>query len=213
MKCPLCNRRKAKRYCPAKKTSICPQCCGEKRVVEIPCPADCQYLTSGRSYQAGKEVVQQLSRLDDSRLQEKILAMKLRFPALIHFLESVIVEFNQELASLRDRDVADAVSLVLERYRLEQKGLIFQERSTKPFVDSLANELAKAIEEKRDSPKLEKGTRLPLEIFVTALEVVQADIDYQASKDAGPTQYLRHTRRNHPEIESQAKSGSLILPG
>ena len=47
MKCELCDKRKPKRYCPAKRTSICPVCCGEKRGVEINCPLDCQYYVEG----------------------------------------------------------------------------------------------------------------------------------------------------------------------
>ena len=44
--CPLCNRRRARRSCPALGKQICAVCCGTKRQVEITCPSDCSYLQS-----------------------------------------------------------------------------------------------------------------------------------------------------------------------
>ena len=49
MSCPLCQRRKGKRACPARGASICSQCCGTKRHVEVACPADCVYLTGAHA--------------------------------------------------------------------------------------------------------------------------------------------------------------------
>ena len=42
--CPLCAKRKGRRACLAKGETICPQCCGSKRLVLIDCPDDCVYL-------------------------------------------------------------------------------------------------------------------------------------------------------------------------
>lgn len=49
MSCPLCRKRKGKRACPARGASICSQCCGTKRIVEIACPSDCVYLTGAHA--------------------------------------------------------------------------------------------------------------------------------------------------------------------
>ena len=214
MKCPLCIQRKAKRHCPAKQVSICPQCCGEKRVVEISCPVDCQYLAAGQGFQASKELVHQLSQLEDPVLGKKILDIRIRFPAVFHLLERIIVEYAESLSSLTDQDVVEATAIVLERYRLEQKGLIYQDRSPKPFVESLSLELARGIEEARNSEdqNVEEGTRLPLELFVTALEVAVADIEYHSKKGDDPRIYLEHIRKNHPEVEARGRESGLIIP-
>lgn len=52
-KCPKCNSRKGKRFCPALSAEICSLCCGEHRLRTIPCPPDCAYL-EGESYQTRK---------------------------------------------------------------------------------------------------------------------------------------------------------------
>ena len=48
MACPICEKRKPKRFCPAKDAQICPRCCGEHREVTIACPLDCRYLRESR---------------------------------------------------------------------------------------------------------------------------------------------------------------------
>jgi hypothetical protein len=48
--CPICNKRKAKRQCPARAESICSICCGTEREVTIDCPSDCVHLVASREY-------------------------------------------------------------------------------------------------------------------------------------------------------------------
>src|SRR5438094_10345683 len=50
MVCPICHKRKAKRFCPAKGENICSLCCGTEREVTIDCPADCPHLIASRQY-------------------------------------------------------------------------------------------------------------------------------------------------------------------
>ena len=52
MTCPICQKHKAKRMCPARAESICSVCCGTEREVTIDCPSDCVYLAASRVYDA-----------------------------------------------------------------------------------------------------------------------------------------------------------------
>ena len=49
MTCPLCRNRRGKRLCPAKGESICSQCCGTKRRIEIDCPPGCAFLDGAQA--------------------------------------------------------------------------------------------------------------------------------------------------------------------
>ncbi len=51
MPCPVCGKRKAERFCPAKGEKICAVCCGREREVSIDCPVDCSYLLSAHRYE------------------------------------------------------------------------------------------------------------------------------------------------------------------
>ena len=48
MACPVCEKRKGKRFCPAKSANICARCCGQNREVTIDCPLECPYLQESR---------------------------------------------------------------------------------------------------------------------------------------------------------------------
>ena len=54
--CAHCHARKGKRACPALRGKICAACCGEHRLVAIPCPADCVYLASNEDYQRHRAI-------------------------------------------------------------------------------------------------------------------------------------------------------------
>ena len=61
MKCIICGKGKAKRFCPAKNSNICPKCCGEKRGIEINCPLDCEYFIEGQKNHQQKITKQRLT--------------------------------------------------------------------------------------------------------------------------------------------------------
>ena len=49
--CPICNKRPAERYCPAKGEKICAIDCGTGREVTIDCPSDCAYLVAAHRWE------------------------------------------------------------------------------------------------------------------------------------------------------------------
>ncbi len=51
MSCPICEKRKAARFCPAKGEKICAVCCGTEREITIDCPSDCSYLIAAHRYE------------------------------------------------------------------------------------------------------------------------------------------------------------------
>ena len=51
LSCPICEKRKPARFCPAKGEKICAVCCGTQREVSIDCPSDCTYLLAAYRYE------------------------------------------------------------------------------------------------------------------------------------------------------------------
>src|ERR1700740_751737 len=49
--CPICEKRRAERYCPAKGEKICAIDCGTDREVTIDCPIDCSYLVTAHRWE------------------------------------------------------------------------------------------------------------------------------------------------------------------
>src|SRR3982074_3119562 len=49
--CPICEKRKGARFCPAKGETICAVCCGTGREVTIDCAPDCSHLLAANRYE------------------------------------------------------------------------------------------------------------------------------------------------------------------
>lgn len=212
MKCILCDTRKGKRFCPAKNTSICPQCCGEKRVVEIACPSDCVYLRSGQSYQSGKKYVAQLLEQDDPVRRRKFYETSRRFPEVIYGIEEAIVRFARGVRAFTDEQALEVIALLKDTYRTEEKGLIYEHTSSNPLVQSLLREVRKMLEERRF--KMSEGAPLlRMGEVLDCLEVVGADIQYHLQHGAEKGSYLSFITQNHPSTRPETPSSGLIYPG
>ena len=162
MKCILCNSRKGKRHCPAKGTLICAPCCGRLRVVEIPCPADCAYLTSGHGHQAGKKYVDQLRQEEGRDRRIRLYENMRRYRPLIDEIEKEILRYGQGLSSFHDRHVQEAIRLLRKTYRSEERGVIYEHKSADPMVSALIRAVQEMLEKLRQEPRVEpQGVRYP----------------------------------------------------
>ena len=212
MKCILCGERKGKRFCPAKNTSICTQCCGEKRVVEIDCPSDCVYLSSGHTYQSIKKYSAQLQQEKDPLRRKKLYETGQHFGRLFGEIERAIIGYAADLRTLTDQHILQAVSLLKETYRTEQKGVIYEHSSANPLVQALVRDLRVSLEKIRTQP--DRDFPIPKTAdLLDCLEVVEQDIGYHLEGTSERGSYLGFIKKNHPDISSKAASkGSLIQP-
>lgn len=212
MKCVICNQRKGKRFCPAKNAHICAQCCGEKRVVEIACPVDCQYLKTGQEFQSIKKYIAMVSQEENPTRRQKFFSAMSRWGSLLSTIEKCVVEFGSTLSTLRDRDVLAAVKLVKKTYETERKGLIFEHSSSDPIAQSLSRDLRERLEEARKAETGSDATAVPgIDDLIESLEAVQMNIEYHLRSEQGEAAYLRFTARNHPEAAARP-GGGLIIP-
>ena len=125
MQCPLCGRRPARRACPAAGRTICPVCCGTKRLVELPCPDDCVYLHTARQHPPAIE----------QRQQQRDLALVL--PALrvlteaqrqlfVLLLGVVHAQPRDPLRPLSDDAVVEAAEALAATYETAARGVIYE---------------------------------------------------------------------------------------
>jgi hypothetical protein len=208
MKCYVCGTRKGKRDCPAGRALICPQCCGEKRVLEIACPPDCVYLSSGQSYQSSKKFVTQVRSKPDLHSRRRIYEASQTYARQLFDLERVIIEFAAGLSSLTDADILEAVTTVRQTYQTEEKGLIYEHNSANPLAQSLVRELRQSLEALR-RPREEEA---PLRVrdILLCLEVTEDNIRFHLDPKLARDSYLRSVRRNHPESGAARPQSRII---
>jgi len=123
--CPICEKRKPKRFCPAKTEKICAVCCGTEREVTIDCPSDCAYLVAARRYEA-----EHPQPLPPEEVPHPDVDVS---PDLIHERRAVvsgfsyhILKFALENRAVNDADVLAALAALADTFRTLGTGLYYE---------------------------------------------------------------------------------------
>src|SRR5258708_415852 len=110
--CSICEKRPAKRACPALASSICPVCCARDRMIKLKCPESCEYLQSGRKTaieKIGQERIRFIEQQGISYDQKIATSMR-----TMMIFEGAIVETQRmEFKSLKDQDIADGIDTAI----------------------------------------------------------------------------------------------------
>jgi hypothetical protein len=214
MKCVLCEQKKAKRFCPAKNAQICPLCCGTKRVLEISCPESCEYLQAGRKREV--EYYQQRLQKMDSSIQEKYQRVISLHQDVIAHLEYAISRERLLSRHLKDKDVAQAVNVLLDTYQTEDKGILYEKTSDDIRIEPLRQELRRIVESYRNPEGAEKqgvvdpkSTRLQLGGAIECLEIIRALIATYMEDRSTISGYVDFLARVIPKSEARS---SIIFP-
>jgi hypothetical protein len=214
MKCVLCDQRKAKRPCPAKNSQICSQCCGEKRVLDVDCPESCGYLKSGRKCEM-EDYVKRVRHMDPAGMEKR--------QRLITEHQDVLAQIEYALArerlsdrNLIDKDVVDAIDVLLESYKTEDKGVLYEKTSEDLRVEALRRELKKVIESLRTPGKQEGrgivdpgSTRLQLSAAIECLGFIRSLTRAYEKERASASGYIDFLARLFPREE---KRSSILMP-
>ncbi len=218
MKCILCDRRKGKRFCPAKENLICAQCCGEKRVLEVNCPEDCEYLKAGRVKES-REYSRYLRALDPGKHEAHRRILRENGDVVGH-VELVLAQERLTVRDLTDKDVAEALDLLLESYRTENKGILYERTASDIRIESLRRGLRDVIESHRTAGQNSgsgivgsKEQRLSLESAIACLEFVRDVVASHQSNSGSPTSYVDLLARLVPRVRpSNDARRSIIIP-
>ena len=152
-KCSLCNSRRGRRACPALGHSICPSCCGSKRLVEINCPSDCGYLRSSQSHPPA--LVQRQREQDLGFLIPLLEGMTERQQQLTLSIQSFLRTDRPDTPAIFDDDVVQATRAVADTYETASRGIIYKHNAGLASAELLASELRTLVKDHKD-----KGFRL-----------------------------------------------------
>jgi hypothetical protein len=137
--CPICEKRKPARFCPAKGEKICAVCCGTEREVSVDCPSDCSYLVSAHRYEDGH---QRSLPADTPLLEEKIPQDIVHtHQQLMAALAFSLAKFCTVQPATVDADVLTSVEALAQTYRTLSSGIIYE----KPPKAQLPRELYGAM--------------------------------------------------------------------
>jgi len=157
--CPICEKRKAVRFCPAKGEKICAVCCGTEREVTIDCPSDCSYLISAHRYEDG---LQRSIPADTPLLDEKIPQdIVYTHQQLMSALAFSIAKFCTGQPTAVDTDVLDAIGALAQTYKTLSSGIIYEDPPVAPLPRELYASLVTFVSE----VKKQQAERVGSDVF------------------------------------------------
>jgi hypothetical protein len=122
--CPICEKRKAARFCPAKGETICAVCCGTEREVTIDCPADCAYLVAAHRYEnEHQRSIPADTPLLDEKIPQDIVYTHQQLMAALAFS---IAKFCAVQPGAVDTDVLAALQALAQTYKTLASGIIYE---------------------------------------------------------------------------------------
>jgi hypothetical protein len=146
--CPICQKRRAERYCPAMGEKICAIDCGIEREVTIDCPIDCAYLVAAHRWEQSHP---------KPLVESEVPFPEVSFPSdLIHTRQAVlsglgytVLIYAADQRSLNDSDVFAAVQAMAETRRTLLSGIYYEKPPEIPVAAGLYAALAKFTEDEK----------------------------------------------------------------
>jgi len=210
--CPICEKIKAKRYCPARVESICTVCCGTEREVTIDCPSDCSYLVESRKHDLGRrEVDWKTVPFSDVQVSRSTVN---RHQLLVTEFAYTICKYTGENPPVTDSDIIASLESLAEAYQTLSSGIYYEKPPDYLLQRGLYEALRAAIKEYNQAGSTDPGFETPRDsevrdilIFLTQLGATRAN-----GRPKGRA-YLDVLRSQFKSDELQkSSSGLLVVP-
>jgi hypothetical protein len=212
MPCPICEKRKPERLCPAKGETICAVCCGTEREVTIDCPSGCTYLLRARRQDEAnhKPISWKDLPMADVRIPPDLVDDR---RDLVAALSLSLLEFAQQNPAAHDSDAAEAFAALAETYRTLTSGLYYEKPPAGGLPRALYAHLAQFLENfKKESaqaagfPAIKDTEIFQLLVFFLRFE--------KARSNARPRSraFLDFLRQQFPPAAPPADAPRIVLP-
>jgi len=210
--CPICEQRKAKRFCPARAETICSVCCGTEREVTIACPARCPHLITSRQYDhERREIDWSKMPFADTKIPSAFVVAHERLVAALSF---VICQYAQANRSVVDADAQAALAALAESYRTLASGIYYEHPPASLLQKGFYDALKKGIEDykKAEAQRAGMSTVRDSEIRDTLILLTQLGATHANGRPKGRA-YLDFLRNQFPaEQFSQPASNLIVMP-
>jgi hypothetical protein len=209
--CPICEKRKAGRFCPAKGEKICAVCCGREREVTIDCPVDCSYLISAHRYE--DEHQRQLppgTPLLDVTVPSDIIHTHQQLMGALAF---TIAKFCAANHDATDSDVLAAIQALAETSRTLMTGIYYEKQPDGLIRCELYASLTAFVAEvkqkqaQQDSAALKDSDFFYLLVFLYRMGLLRTN---GRPRSRRYVEFLRSQFPNVPELKRE--ESRIIVP-
>jgi len=210
--CPICDKRKAARFCPAKGEKICAVCCGTEREVTIDCPSDCSFLVSAHRYEdEHRRSLPADTLLLDEKIPQDIVYTHQQLMAALAFS---IAKFCAVEPAAVDADVLAAIQALAQTYKTLSSGIIYEKppdallpRELYAALIALLSELKKQQAEHASSAGIKDSELFYLLVFLYRMGLLRTNGRPRSRRFI---EFLRGQFPQSPELKREASR--IIVP-
>jgi hypothetical protein len=208
--CPICEKRKAERFCPAKAEKICAVCCGREREVTIDCPSDCTYLIAAHRYESEhpRDIPGDTPLLEET-IPQDVMHTHQQLMAAIAFS---IAKFCAAQPTAVDNDILAALEALAQTYKTLSSGLIYERPPQAPAprelyaaVMTFLHEIKKQQAERGASASFKDAEIFYLLVFLYRMGLLRTN-GRQRSR-----LFIEFLRGQFPETPELKKEESRII--
>jgi hypothetical protein len=210
--CPICEKRKAERFCPAKAENICAVCCGQEREVTINCPTDCPYLLSAHRYESERprDLPADIA-FRDEMVPEGVVHTHQQLVAALVFS---VAKFCAAQPAAVDPDVLAALLALARTYKTLSSGLIYEKPPQAPLAGELYSTLAALLDEiKKEQTEIASSASFKdPDIFSLLVYLYQAGVVHSNGRPRS-RQFIEFLRGQFPQApELKREESRIIVP-
>ena len=211
MTCPICEKRKPVRFCPAKGEKICAVCCGTEREASIDCPIDCLYLVAAHRYE--DEHPRQLppeTPLLDVALPSDIAYMH---PQLMASIAFTIAKFCASNPAATDADVSTAIQAFAETYKTLASGIYYERQPAAQVARDLYSAITDSVTEmKQQAARTRFSVLKDSDIFYVSVFLYRMGL-LRTNGRPRSRRYIEFLRNQFPEAkELKREENRIIVP-
>jgi hypothetical protein len=212
LSCPICEKRKAARFCPAKGEKICAVCCGTEREVTIDCPSDCSYLVAAHRYEdEHRRSLPADAPLLDEKIPQDIVYTHQQLMAALAFS---IAKFCAVQPAAVDADVLAAIQALAQTYKTLSSGIIYEKPPDAPLprelyaaLITLISEIKKQQAERASSAGLKDSELFFLLVFLYRMGLLRTNGRPRSRRFI---EFLRGQFPQSPELKRE--ESRIIVP-
>jgi hypothetical protein len=207
--CPICEKRKAERFCPAKGEKICAVCCGREREVTIDCPVDCTYLISAHRY----EDKHQRQLPDDTPLLDVTLSSDIihTHQQLMAVLAFTIAKFCATHGEANDCDALSSIHALAETTRTLMTGIYYETQPAGQLRRELYAALTALITDVKQKQAQQGGAALKDSDFFYLLVFLYRMGLLRTNGRPRSRRYIEFLRSQFPEVQELKREESRII--
>ena len=210
MVCPICEKRKGARFCPAKGETICAVCCGTGREVTIDCEPDCTYLLAAHRYEdEHPRTLPPDTPLLDVNLPSDVVHTQQQLMSVLAF---TIAKFCAAHPDATDPDVLAAIQSLAETYKTLRTGIYYEKlpdaRLPRELYAALTSFIAEAKQrqaERAGSSALKDSDLFYLLVFLYRMGLLRTNGRPRARR------YIEFLRSQFPEAQELKREESRII--